>query len=272
MDRNKIMALDSNAEKYWKFYTLPKGFNKKIGKCQGIFIIFIMKGSLKISVNDLEIHFAGSKEMFLIRENFSYTIEILKQSQIMSCLFHIETLLSKQTLINELIPLCNKEPDVFLKLPINKTIMSYLALLQTYIKDGINSYYFFDLKSQEMFTLLFIYYSKIELAQFLYFIISENIQFKEFIMNNYRNVKNIQELAALANYSTSGFIKKFQRCFNDSPYGWMQKQRAKQILIEIKQGVKSLQEIAVEYKFSSYQHFSNFCKKQFGFPPTKIII
>jgi AraC-like DNA-binding protein len=108
------------------------------------------------------------------------------------------------------------------------------------------------------------------LAQFLHFIVSENVQFKEFVINNYRNVKNVQELAALANYSTSGFIKKFQKCFNDSPYGWMQKQRAKQILIEIKQGVKSLQEIAVEYKFSSYQHFSNFCKKQLGFPPTKI--
>jgi AraC-like DNA-binding protein len=189
----------------------------------------------------------------------------------MTCLFDAETLLSKQALIYELIPLCNNNQEIFAKLSINKSIMSYLNLLQIYIKDEIDSSYFLDLKRQELFTLLFIYYSKMELAQFLCFIVSENIQFKEFVMNNYRNVKNVQELAALANYSTSGFIKKFQRSFNDSPYGWMQKQRAKQILVEIKQGAKSLQEIAVEYRFSSYQHFSNFCKKQLGFPPTKII-
>jgi AraC-like DNA-binding protein len=89
-------------------------------------------------------------------------------------------------------------------------------------------------------------------------------------MNNYLNINNIQELAELANYSTSGFIKKFQRCFNEAPYGWIQKQKAKQIAIDIKQGAKSLQEIAGDYKFSSYQHFSSFCKKQFGFPPTEL--
>jgi AraC-like DNA-binding protein len=50
----------------------------------------------------------------------------------------------------------------------------------------------------------------------------------------------------------------------------MQKQRANQILNDVTQGVKSLQEIATEYNFSSYQHFANFCKVQFGFPPTQI--
>jgi AraC-like DNA-binding protein len=50
----------------------------------------------------------------------------------------------------------------------------------------------------------------------------------------------------------------------------MQKQKAAKILIEINRGVKSLQEIANEYKFSSYQHFSAFCKLMFGFPPTEI--
>jgi AraC-like DNA-binding protein len=50
----------------------------------------------------------------------------------------------------------------------------------------------------------------------------------------------------------------------------MQKQKAKQILIEINKGMKSLQEIANEFKFSSYQHFSGFCKAQLGAPPTAI--
>jgi AraC-like DNA-binding protein len=209
--------------------------------------------------------------MFIIQDDYAYAIKALKESQIVSCFFHIETLLSEQIHINELVSLCDKNTETFIKLPVKEMIFSFLSLLQKFAKDNINSYYFFDLKRQELLILLFIYYSKAELAQFLYCVVSENIRFKEFIIKNYRNVKNVQELAALANYSTSGFIKRFQKCFKDSPYGWMQKQRARQILIDIKQGVKSLQEIAVEYRFSSYQHFSKFCKKQFGFPPTEII-
>jgi AraC-like DNA-binding protein len=91
------------------------------------------------------------------------------------------------------------------------------------------------------------------------------------VMNNYYNAKNVKDLAKYANYSTSGFIKKFQKCFNDSPYEWMQKQKAKKISVEIIRGIKSLQEIASEYNFSSYQHFSVFCKAQLGSTPTEIL-
>jgi AraC-like DNA-binding protein len=269
--QNRIVDFDSNSGKLWRVYTLPKAYKKNVDQWTGSFIVFVIKGNVKIVVNSLETYIIESKEMFLIREDFSYIIETLRQAQVMVCLFQTESLLSKQALISELIPLCNCKQDVLIKLPIKNTIMSYLTLLQTYIKDGVDSYSFFDLKRQEIFTLLFFYYSKIELAQFLYFIVGENIQFKEFVIKNYHNAKNVRELAVLANYSTSGFIKKFQKCFNESPYEWMQKQKAKQIFIEIKQRVKPLQEIAVEYKFSSYQHFSHFCKKQLGFSPTKII-
>ncbi|MDR2056681.1 MAG: AraC family transcriptional regulator [Dysgonamonadaceae bacterium] len=261
---------DFKEKELWKSYSLAKGFSQKIAKGGGISIVFLIKGSVEISINDGEIHIINSREMFITQDDYSYTIKALRQSQIMTCLFHIETLLSEQAFINELVPLCNKNKETFIKLPVKEMIFSFLSLLQRFMKDNINSYYFFDLKRQELLILLFVYYSKAELAQFLYFIISENIRFKEFIINNYLNVRNVQELAALANYSTSGFIKRFQKCFKDSPYGWMQKQRARQILNDIKQGAKSLQEIAVEYKFSSYQHFSKFCKKQFGFPPTEI--
>jgi AraC-like DNA-binding protein len=269
--QNGSTDFDFGSRKLWRFCFLPRGSRKRIGQWEGSFIIFVMKGSVEIIVNDSEKYTVDAKEMILIREDYSYEIEALKQSQIAVCLFQAEALLFKQTLITELIPLCKDEPDASTKLPVKSVIMSYLALLQTCIKDGIDSHYFFELKRQEIFTLLFAYYSKTELARFLCFMVSENMQFKEFIINNYRNAKNVKELAKLANYSTSGFIKKFQRCFNDSPYEWMQKQRAKQIFIEIKQRIKPLQEIAVEYKFSSYQHFSNFCKKQLGFSPTKII-
>jgi AraC-like DNA-binding protein len=209
--------------------------------------------------------------MFIMQQDYSYNIDILKQTHLITCILHTEIFFAEQLLINQLLPLCKIHPEILTKLTINKTINDFLILIHDYIDDGIQSYSFYESKRNEFLFVLSTYYSRLDLAQFLYFIIYENIQFKEFIMNHYLQVKNVQELAALANYSTSGFIKKFQRCFNQSPYGWMQKQKAKQIAVDIKQGIKSLQEIAVEYKFSSYQHFSSFCKKQMGFPPTELL-
>lgn len=270
-DQKKHAASNINPENLWSIYYLNKGASHVFNKYQGGFIIFVIKGSIKVIVNGLDKHIVNSKEMFMLQDDCSYTINcVRRQAEIIACPFCGETLLSEQALIDELLSLYNDKHDKFNKLPFKGGIMSYLVLLQNYISNEINSYYFFDLKRKEFFFILFVYYSKEELAQFLHAYISKNVIFKEFVMANYNKVKDIKELASLANYSTSGFIKKFQRCFNDSPYRWMQKQRAQQILIEIKQGIKPLQEISIEYKFSSYQHFSNFCKKQFGFPPTKV--
>jgi AraC-like DNA-binding protein len=233
-------------------------------------IYFVIKGRIHLLINDMEKYIIYPQEMFMIPEDSSYSIKTSEQVYLMSCRMPVESLFSEQILIDELIPQFENIQNQFTKLPIKKTISRYLALLNNHMRDGLNSNIFYELKRHELFLLLFAYYTKKELAELLYSILSKNIQFKKFVMNNYLSVKNVQELAALANYSTSGFIKKFQKYFNESPYQWMQKQKAKQILIEINRGVKSLQEIANEYKFSSYQHFAGFCKSQLGFPPTEI--
>ncbi|MDR2868431.1 MAG: helix-turn-helix domain-containing protein [Bacteroidales bacterium] len=63
-------------------------------------------------------------------------------------------------------------------------------------------------------------------------------------------------------------MKKFNNNFGESPYQWIQKQKAKQIYIDIINKKKSLKEITSDYNFSSYQHFVKFCKEYLGFPPT----
>ena len=260
------------SEPIWESRQLLCGNQWPINQQQNNYLVFIVKGSIQLTMNnDANKYMVHSSEMFIFQKDAYYTIQVMNQSHIITCLFQPEIFFSEQSLIDELIPLNQTNQESFIKLPINKTIKDYLILIQSYLKDNILSTSFFEAKRDELLFLLFYYYSKSDLARFLHFIAFENIRFKEFIINNYPHVKNVQELAALSNYSTSGFIKKFQRCFNESPYGWMQKQKAKQIVIEIKQGGKSLQEIANEYKFSSYQHFSSFCKKQLGVPPSNLL-
>jgi AraC-like DNA-binding protein len=266
----KNSTLESKFQCIWKNSYFPKNFSLEKEVSSEVTILFVLEGKMSLLTDKGKTEIIGSKEMFMIPGERVYDVKTLKPAHVISCSFHIESLHLERPLIDNLVSWKKDVQENFTKLPVNKMIESFLVLLEQNIKDGLDSPSFWDIKKQELFFLLFFYYSKPNLAKFLYYIICEDIQFKEFILNNYQRVKNVQELADLANYSTSGFIKRFQRYFDESPYRWMQKQRANRILNDVTQGVKSLQEIATEYNFSSYQHFANFCKVQFGFPPTKI--
>jgi AraC-like DNA-binding protein len=272
MKEQKKAHLDrSQSQPVWKSRQLLTG-QQAMSPLPDNYLVFVIKGNLRINMNnEAKSYTIHPSEMFIIQKDIPYIIQVLKPSHIISCRFQTEIFFSEQSLIDELIPWGRTNHDSFIKLPVNTTMKDFLTLLQDYLKDDLPSGLLFEKKREELFYLLFHYYSRLELARFLYFLAYEDIRFKEFIKSHYAHVKNIQELAALSNYSTSGFIKKFQRCFNESPYGWMQKQKAKQIAGEIRQGGKSFQEIANEYKFSSYQHFSRFCKKQLGAPPSDLL-
>jgi AraC-like DNA-binding protein len=233
-------------------------------------IFFLMEGNIEVAIKEADVYTVGKGEMILLPEAVPCRIEALSQSSVMMCSLSMESLLVKNKLLEELSFGNTGQKKNIKKLPISETIWQFLLLLHKCMKEGLVSYYFLDLKRSELGQLLFAYYKKEELAQFLQPVLSKDIQFRHFVLNNYLSVKNVRELAVLANYSTPGFIKKFEKVFGEAPYQWMLKQKAAKILIDINKGVKSLQEMANEYKFSSYQHFSSFCKAMFGFPPSEI--
>ena len=259
----------SDYQRIWESLNFPKEylFERKISYNPMIF--FVVSGEVRLKLNDMETYLVSSHEMFMAQSDISYKVTMSEQTHLIICHVPLEVWYAEQKWISD----C-KEKDVseeFFKLSAKKIIIRFFSLLDNYLKEGVNDARFFELKRHEFIFLLFFYYQKNELLQFSQCMLSKDIQFKKIIVDSYLNAKNVQELAKLVNYSTSGFIKKFKKCFDDSPYKWMQKQKAKQILIDISRGTKSLQEIANEYKFSSYQHFSVFCKAQLGAPPTAIL-
>ena len=258
-------------KKVWESLILPKGYHVDEQISSNPVIFFVVTGSVCFNINGIEAHTIFPQEMFMAQSDNSYEITVIEQTHLIICHVPMEVWYKEQKWIGELISEDSEIPKGFFKLPMRKMIVSYLILLDLYLKEGIHTPYFLELKRQELLFLFTYYYPKNDLAQFLQSIISKDLQFKNLVISNYLHAKNVQELAKLANYSTSGFIKKFQKCFDDSPYQWMQKQKAKHISVEIYKGSKSLQEIANEYNFSSYQHFSVFCKSQLGAPPTVIL-
>jgi len=263
----------TNNQRIWESLFLSKDFSFERQISTDPVIIFIISGSMSLKINDNETFIVFSNEMFMAQYDNSYKITTLEQTHLLICNASLESWYTEQKWIEGVV-LENEESydyNIFYKLSLNKVFTQYLSLMNIYLEENIYSFNFYELKRWEMFFLLHYSYKKEELALFLRCILSNDIQFKKFVVTNFLNAGNVQNLAKIANYSTSGFIKKFKKSFKESPYKWMQKQKAKQISYEINRGIKSLKEISNEYNFSSYQHFSVFCKAQLGAPPTTIL-
>ena len=112
------------------------------------------------------------------------------------------------------------------------------------------------------------FYSRLEIARFLKPILNQGTDFKAFIIKNYMDAKNVEELAELCNLSVRSLTRKFKIHFNDSPYRWMLKQKSHQIKILLADKKVPLQQIIKEYGFSSPAHFTTYCKKHFGITPS----
>ena len=209
-------------QRIWESLILPKGYQVRNQFACDPAIFFVIDGSVCVKINGSEeAHTVLPQEMFMVQVDDSYEIVMIEQTHLIICHISMDALYKEQKWIEKLTSMDNSVSEGFFKLSSKKMIVRYLSLLESYLKEGIFSMSFFELKLQELFFLFFNYYSKEELAQFLHNILSKDIQFKNLVVSNYLNAKNVQELAKLANYSTSGFIKKFQKCFNDSPYKWM---------------------------------------------------
>jgi AraC-like DNA-binding protein len=233
-------------------------------------ILFAMSGKIAVCAGESQAFSLSEHEMTICPPKETIKITALQKTEIVVCEFPAIALFSDTKLVNELLPLVENDRENEKKLPVDKTIVRFLLLLLQYMKRDIFPEYLYEIKRRELFILLCSCYTKVDLANFFSAFLSNNANFKQFVINNYYKVKNVNELASKANISTSGFIKKFRKTFNESPYKWLQQQKAKSILKDINIGKKSLQELAVEYRFSSYQHFSLFCKKYFHCTPTSI--
>lgn len=236
-------------------------------------LFFVKEGSMNVSLNHVINEKVHKQEIIFIPPNSISEISFLEDSYVLIIYFRFQVNLCECFSMTQLYPYKKEDSgkDGLCILKFNRQIADYINLLDLYMQDGINCIRLYEMKKQEIFLLLRAYYEKELLASFFAPILDkEDMQFKNFVLQKCLHAKNVQDLAYMANYSTSGFIKKFTRCFDESPYRWISKFKADRILHELKTNVKSFKEIATEYNFSSMPHFVDFCKKQFGTTPTEI--
>jgi len=155
-------------------------------------------------------------------------------------------------------------------LDIKPSIENYISFLKDNMEGGLKHEEYLKLKTEELFYLLRSYYTVEELGRFFRPLLSSDVQFHQFVLRYYRNIKTVREFAELGNCSVSNFDKKFRIAFGTSAYQWMQQKKVELLYYEINATNKSLRQIAKEQKFLSLPQFNDYCKKHFGYPPGKM--
>lgn len=233
-------------------------------------IILILEGSfkltyeqflcIKISCGNILLLPPGCHYKAYTEEGCSHFVFTLSQIEHFCDKFSLERLAGE-----------NMDPGTDIQiLNTTKTIDNYLSDLYGHHMQGLRCRMFHEIKVKEFFFLLRAYYPRKKLAGFFGPLLSNNSRFMNFVLQHYKKVKTVNEFASLYQCSVSSFDKKFRNTFGMSPYRWMMQKKINVLYNEINTTDKPFRQIAKEQKFSSLPQFTDFCKKHFGYSPSKM--
>lgn len=154
---------------------------------------------------------------------------------------------------------CPEQPT----LHIHPILLKYFEGIICYLQTGVTGALFYEIKVRELFLLFSEFYTRQEIAGLMDPILSRDIAFTNFVLENWRRVNHARELAALSSYCESAFNRKFKEVFGETPYRWLNQKRSDSILNELKHTGKNFKTIAEEFGFNTLQQLNNYCKCHF---------
>lgn len=234
------------------------------------YLIFIMKGEVCVSCNQINNQHFYAGELFLIPYLSTMSGKTLTDVSAMVCMFSKPENLCDKIELESLAPFSEKLAYKFSGLEIRPVFLSFLNLLKLYMQDGTSCKHLHELKQKEMFLLFRFYYTKEELAELFYPIIGQSLDFREKVIMNYLNYSKVQELAECCGYSVNRFIEKFKAEFHSTPMQWMQKQKAVHIKSRLADPNLPIKAIVDEFEFTSHTHLNSYCKRFWGMTAVEV--
>lgn len=100
--------------------------------------------------------------------------------------------------------------------------------------------------------MLGYYYSDYDLSSLVHPLSKYINSFHYFVIQNYKKVKTVEELAQLGGYTLSTFRRIFNNVFHEPVYEWMLARRKEGILDDLNNSAYSISEICYKYGLSPY--------------------
>lgn len=234
-------------------------------------LVFIVKGKLEIECGNDERLLIDEGKIFLLPKNFDIRINGLKDTEVIVCSFSTEINLCSQFSLKQLdIYITEDFHDKLFCISFDDRIKRFVDLLQLALSEGLSCRHYHKLKREELFIYLRAGYTKEELAAFFRPVISQNMDFKDFVLSHYKEIRDIKDFALKANMSLSTFNRNFKSTFNETAQKWLLARKSESILADIVMTNMTFQEISDKYNFSSSSYFVAFCRKNFNASPNQI--
>ena len=243
-------------------------------------VIFITEGSVTLFSKDEPDYQTEKRKMLFLLAGSRWSYQAMEDTTIL--LFRIQTPINlcRDFSLEELYVKVNRKREEeykpehgnFGELEINTQIQQLVDNISEYMNKGLNCHYWLEIKVKEFFLLLRVYYTKEEIYEFLYLILSNDIAFSEQIRLHWNRFQTVSELATFLNLPIKRFSTRFSAVFGQTPYQWILQRKARIVLFEIKSTGKLFKEIAVDNGFTSESSFTRFCRKEFNKTPTQIRI
>ena len=234
-------------------------------------IIFLLEGKVQVSCNSYRDKIHQKGQIALLPRNSSCYIKILEYAVVVSCSY-VQSINFCDRLffmtLQRFLPV--KFNYDFCLLPITERIMEFVVLIKNCLNDNLGCLHFHELSSRKMLILFRAYYPKEELAAFFYPLLGKELDFKDFVLANFLEVKDLTEFADLANLSIDTFKRRFKETFDMPAHKWIAQRKSEFIYRDLIASSKSFADIAMQYNLSSQAYLSTFCKRFYEKTPQEI--
>lgn len=231
------------------------------------YLTFLLSGTIEVCIDGKKIAVFDKPTMFLVPKHKQYKRMVLQRAHILPFPLGPDVLnFSLFSFVKEQFPV-NPLTYVLSSLSIKESLIDLLILFAESFSFSYLDATYYKLKLTELLYLIRKYYSTEEVIAFFSSIIDDDFRFSDFVMNNYKQAKQVKDLVELSSYSLSDFESRFERVFGHSPALWLKEQKKAAISKDLFYTNKTLKQIGFEYGFYSPAHFNNYCKSAFGMSP-----
>lgn len=232
-------------------------------------LVFVYTGKICVKLNDEDFfHEISEKHILMVTKGTRVRVRALENSLLMSCHFDTRERIVPCKYMKQLHQEIQEGFEYsFRTLVFHPIIDIYIEMMIMFLNKKDCCLRYHSIKLEEMHFYLQEYYSRKELAEFFFPIIVSGNNFKDFVLNNYKNIKDVKSFASSANMSVSTFNRKFRETFMESAHKWMKENKNKELLKDILMTEIPYIELASKYHFSSLSYLISFCKQQYGKTP-----
>ncbi|MBD3589610.1 helix-turn-helix transcriptional regulator [Bacteroides sp. GM023] len=235
------------------------------------YLLFFLKGDFSVSCNQFHNRLFHEGDMILIPRSSHFKGRTKGNANLLSMFFDNPGWNCDKLALHSLSDFCKEDEYNFEPVKIRYPLTPFVELLTYCIKSKMNCLHLHELMQREFFFLIRGFYEKEEIAALFHPIIGKEMDFKDFIMRNYTQVSNIEQLISLSKLGRSRFFAKFNETFGMTAKQWMLKQRNQLILEKLTEPGIYIKDIIEELGFDSQVYFSRYCKQHFGCTPSELI-